>query len=45
MEKTDYRCKDCIFYFNETCKHSNEYRTTIPGNVACENFEFVSIKI
>ena len=44
MAKTDFRCKDCIFYLNETCKHSDEYRTTCEENVACENFEWVNIK-
>lgn len=44
MAKTDFRCKDCIFYLNETCKHSDEYRTTCEENVASENFEWVNIK-
>lgn len=40
-----YTCKDCFFYLNETCKHSDEYRTTTEENEACVNFEWVSIKI
>lgn len=43
MAKTDYRCKDCVFFLNETCKHSDEYRTTIAENIACNNFEYKHI--
>ena len=43
MEKSDYHCKDCLFYMNETCKQSGEYRTTTPKNVACVSFEYINI--
>ena len=45
MEKTDYTCDDCVFFLNEMCKHSGEYRTTKPSNNACVNFECIDIKI
>lgn len=45
MTKADFRCKDCIYYLNGTCKHSGEYRTTKSDNAACVNFEWINIKI
>lgn len=45
MTKTDFRCKDCIYYLNGTCNHSGEYRTTKSDNAACVNFEWINIKI
>ena len=43
--KTDYTCKDCFFFKNRACNHTNEIRFTYDENPSCTDFEYKKIKV